>query len=132
MYIIRNYKHSDFSLLDNWWKSYNEMGPIPEMMMEDTSFVLEINGVPALSITVYFTNCKEVAYIENFIGNPDLEGSLRKEASQCLLNHVYKFAKDKEYKRLVCFCYKDKLVKRYEELGVVRTLSGLHSFVKEL
>ena len=126
---IRNYSPSDYQMLCDWWKIYCEPAPYPACMPEESSFVLEINNVPAYALTVLLTNSKEYAYLENFVGNPLINN---KEGAQMIANYAYSFAKDKGYKRVIAFCYKDKLKKRYEELGVIKTLDNLSSFVRSL
>lgn len=127
---IRLFKKDDYELIRSWWIKANEFPPYQEMLPEESTFILEIDNQPKMCLTVYLTNCKFFAYLENFIKDPEFKNS-KNEVNQ-LLEHAEKFAKDKGYKVLFCLAYKDKLKKRYEELGYKNTLNNLSSFVKEL
>lgn len=126
---IRLYKESDWSTIKNWWIIANEIPPLKESMTNDSTFVLEKDNDLLASITVYLTNSKEMAYLENLVRNPEFKN---KEAIKNLVNHAERFTKENGYKRLICFSYKSSLKKRYENLGYLNTLSDLSSFVKEL
>jgi hypothetical protein len=128
---IRNYKDDEFKMIDSWWKSANELGPIPGMLPEETTFVLEFEGEPALCITLYTTNSKEVAYLENFIGSPKLKG-VRKALAPQIIDHASRFAKSRGIRRLVCLAPNEKLEGRYTELGFTKTVKGLTALTKEL
>lgn len=130
--IIRLYKPEDFEMIQSWWTSQGEISPSKEMMPLDTSFVLEENGVPLASVCLYFTNSKEICHFANIVGSPDSKGPKRKEATQLLLEYAKLFAKEHGYKKLLCFSYKDKLKKRYEEMGWTPTLHNITSFVMNL
>lgn len=128
--MIRLYRESDFELLKSWWIEANELPPLKEMMTLDSTFVLEKDGVPVMSLCVYFTNCKHLAYLENFIRNPSLNNS--NLYSEKIVTHVEEFARSKGYRIIACLSYKDKLKQRYQQLGYINTLNNLSSFVKIL
>lgn len=127
---IRLYKNSDFEMIQNWWIDSNEIPPLREMLTEDSTFVLEMHGKARMCITVYLTNCKAVAHLENFVKDPNFKDS--NTCSKILVEHAEKFAKEKGYKYLMCLSYQEKLKSRYEKLGYIRTLNNLSSFCKEL
>jgi hypothetical protein len=127
---IRDYTDEDWSVIDSWWKSSGEVGPLQSMMPPDSSFIAEIDCVPALAVCLYLTNTKEICYVENFIGNPDLKGNFRKLATAILLDHITLFANRLGYKRLICMTEKPVLVERYKEIGFIPTLSGVTTFVR--
>lgn len=111
-------------MIDAWWKYSGEMGPHPEMMPLDSSFVAEVGGQPALAVALYLTNGPAV-YVENFIANHEISREMRREAAQMLVNHFSEFARAKGYKVLVCMTEKQPLADRYEELGFNPALSGV-------
>lgn len=125
---IRNFKKNDFETILSWWNEVKEIGPTIEMLPEESTFILEINNVPKMCVTVYLTNTNYVAYAENFVKAPGLSNKY----SKTLVNHIEKFTKDKGFKVLLCLSYKEKLKRRYEKLGYRNTLNNLSSFVKEL
>ncbi|MES2355615.1 MAG: hypothetical protein V4568_14695 [Pseudomonadota bacterium] len=128
---IRPYHEADWRMVDEWWGSTGEVHPLPSMMPTDSSFIAEVGGVPALAVTVYLTNSTEVAYVENFIGNPSLSGESRRAAASVLADYISVFAKSLGHKRLVCMTEKESLVKRYKELGFIPTLSGVTALMRE-
>lgn len=129
---IRLFKEKDYKDILMWWIKSGELPPSLNMLPLDSTFILEYEGTPILSMCVYFTNTKEIAYSENLIGNPNFKGPKRRELVPVLFKYVENFAKDKGYKRFICFSYKDKLKKRYKNLGYKPTVNNLTSFVKEL
>ena len=129
---IRPYKQSDWETVLSWWKASGEMPPFENMMPLASSFVAEIDGKPALAVAIYLTNTKAAAYVENFIGNPDMKGSDRRQAARELSDHLAKFAKERGYQCLFCMSEKDVLHKRYFELGFHPTLSGVTTFVRPI
>ena len=132
MITIRNYKKSDFAMISGWWKKANEIGPLETMLPPESSFVAEIDNVPSLCVSLYLTNITEFCYAENFIGNPEMKGTLRREASHVLAKHVEGFAKNRGYKRLLCMAHKGPVKHRYEELGYSRTLDDVTTFCRIL
>jgi hypothetical protein len=127
---IRPYQHSDFETICSWWEASHETAPIPGMMIEYGTFILEIDGAPSMSLTVLLTQSKEISFLEGFIAKPGIEKNLRQEASQCLVNHCYSFAHFKGYKNILCYSKVEKLSKRYESLGMTRSQSGLTGFYR--
>lgn len=128
---IRNYKKNDWPMVKGWWDVQKEYAPLETMMPTNSSFIAEIDGNPALAVCLYLTNTPEVCYVENFVGNPELKGLVRKEATKILLNHITKFAFDRGYKRLLCMSEKPVLKAHYESIGFTRTLDGVATFIKE-
>jgi hypothetical protein len=127
---ITNFKPSDYSMIQAWWKAANEPCPPIAAMPEESTFVISTNGVPAASISVLLTNTKELCYLENFVSNPELKGA-RKELTQKIIDHANEYARNLGYKRTLIFSYKDKIKKRYMELGMLHTVSNISAFVKE-
>lgn len=128
---IRLYNPEDWKMVKSWWDIQNEFAPLETMMPLNSSFIAEIDEVPALAVCLYLTNTPEVAYVENFVGNPELKGTSRKEATNILLNHITKFAFEMGYKRLLCMSEKPILKAHYEKIGFTKTLDGVATFIKE-
>jgi hypothetical protein len=127
---IRLYKKEDFKMIQDWWIQSNEVAPLEDMLTLDSTFILEVHNKPRMCISAYLTNCKCVAYLENFIKDPTFKDS--KNCSKQLVEHAENFVKEKGFRILVCYSYKNKLTKRYEELGYINTLNDLSSHAKEL
>ena len=85
------------------------------MMLKDSTFIIEDNDKPVASVTVYLTNCKEVALMENLIKDPEFK---EEGAIQSLFKHVEDFTKSLGYKRIIMFSNKEKLNDKYETFGI--------------
>lgn len=131
-YTIRNYKDSDYEMIKNWWNSQNEPVPTKDLIPLDSTFILEVDEQPIISISVFLTNTLGICFLENFIADPLKKGDIRKECSSIIVNYALSFAKEMGYKRAVCLSYREKLKQRYEDLGMRRTVNNLTSFVREL
>lgn len=132
MFNIRPYKNSDYEAICSWWKAADELPPTLDMLPLETTFIMEIDGQAALCLAVYFTNTKELCYLSSFCGNPEFKGEKRKEAAQKLMDAVCGFAGAFGYKNVLCFAYKDKVKKRYEEMGFTPTLSNMTGFCRKV
>lgn len=131
---IRNYKEqADFEMLKSWWIKQDEFPPTKEMLPEESTYILEIEGLgPIVSITLYLTNTREFCILDNFIGNPDFSGPARKEVSEIIISHAEKQAKELGYKSIMCMALKDKLKDYYQTFGYVKRFDNLATFNKEL
>lgn len=127
---IRPYFADDWEEVEGWWKASGEIPPLPTMMPLESSFIAEIDEKPALAVALYLTNTPELAYVENFIGNPAVKGGLRREAALALSHYIATFAKQRGFKRLMCLTEKPALKTRYMELGYHPTLGGVTAFVR--
>jgi hypothetical protein len=130
MITIRNYSKADWPEIESWWKVSGETPPLPTMMPPESSFVAELEGKPALAVAIYLTNTPELAYVENFIGNPAMKGSDRSMGASLLADHISNFARSRGYKRLLCMTEKQALKGRYIQLGFQPTLGGVTTFVR--
>lgn len=110
---IKKYKKSDWPMVQSWWHESGEIAPFETMMPLDSSFIAEIDSIPSLAVCLYLTNTHDVAYVENFVGNPASAGPARREATVILLDHISKFANELGYKRLVCMTEKPVLKNHY-------------------
>lgn len=130
-YLIRPYTHKDFEMIASWWTMQGESAPIFGMMVEDGTFVLEIDGIPALTQTVLLTQSKELCYLEGFCKNPEF----KKISLECyvplLWDQVFSYAKNKGYKRILGYCKVDKLKNKYKRLGLIQVMDNLSGFTKE-
>jgi len=131
MYNIRYYTAEDYPMLKTWWEGMDEVPPSKEMLPLDSTLILEMDEVPAVSVTLYFTNCREFCHLANIIGNPDLKGKGRKEATQALVDAAISFAGAAGFKRTLSFGHKDKVKTRFEQLGLKASMSNLQAFVRE-
>lgn len=124
--MVRPYFKEDYEVIGAWLK-------IPEYTLPlDSTFVAEYDGKPAVMLTVYFTNDPTFALLENFIGDPDLDKSIRRPLSAELAEHVERVAKSRGVTRLVCLAPHEKLTKRYQELGYSVVLQNINALVRDI
>lgn len=127
---IRSFKHEDFKMIESWWIDSGQCPPLSGMMTEDGTFILEINNIPSLSMTVFKTQ-SSIAYFEGFIKNPNIKKNLHKEG-QILWDHCFSYAKKNGYKQVICYCMVDKLKQKYISYGMNESAKNLSAFVKEI
>lgn len=128
--LIKKFENKDYELLKSWWGSYKEQAPELKMMPE-TSYVMYFNSQPILSVSIFLTN-GPIAWIDNYIGNPSLKGSIRKECGIVLLKHLEEVSKDNLKDRMFCMSINEKTSERYIELGFTKTASNISTFIKEI
>lgn len=132
MFSVRNYTAKDFEMVHKWWTQQNEFPPTKEMLPEESTFICEHEKTPMVAITVYLTNSKEFCILDNFIGNPDYSGNLRREASEIIVNFCEIFAKELGFKSIMCMAIKDKLKEYYPKFGYTKRMDNVATFNKEL
>lgn len=132
MYSIRAYKHSDFMTLRQWYVDSGVCPPEEGMLVEDGTFILEVEGIPALSQTVYLTQSKELCYLEGIIKNPAFKQVSLEALIPPLWDTIFSFAKDRGYKNILGYCVVDKLKDKYVRLGLTRSMDNLSAFTRSL
>lgn len=133
MFTVRPYNKKDFPAISRWWSEAQEIGPTEAMMPEESSFIVEseFNELIA-AVTVYMTNTTQFAMVDNLVGNPTFHGKYRKDAISFLQSYIEKWCVDHKYRGILCMAYRPSLVKRYEELGYIQTLSEVTTMLKPL
>lgn len=129
---IRPYQEEDFDEICSWWIEHKEFAPLPGMMTEEGTFVLEYEGKPILTLSVLMTQSKEIAYFEGYCAKPGIEKQLRNDLGEILFEHAYEFLRNRGFKRVIIFTDKPSLVHRYEELGMVKNMNGLYAMGRVL
>lgn len=117
---IKPYNKSDFKEIASWWKESTGQSPLEDMLVEDGTFILEIDNVPALCLTVLLTQSRHMAYLFSFIKNPIFKENLE-EYGQQLWNYCFEYAKSKGYSRVLCFSDNKKLSEKYIRFGMSKT-----------
>lgn len=129
--LIRDLQADDYAVLVDWWTKAGELAPPGRFLPIGSSFIAEIDGKPALAVTLYLPN-GPVAWIDHFIGNPEMAGKARRRATKKLLTHLENLARDLGYERVFCMATNDRLKSYYQELGFSLTASNIFTFIKEL
>lgn len=129
---VRKYdEKGDFEMIRAWNKKHNEIEPLPEMF-PDTTFVVEMCGVPALSACIYLTNSKWLAHAEHFISNPELKGPARRDATRFGMTFLESYARGLGYQNIYCVTKPEALKRYYKQLGFTVTVDGAACFMKNL
>lgn len=128
--IIKKFDKTQYSMIKEWWNAYKEQAPELDVMPE-TSYIMFIDNKPILSVSLFLTN-GVIAWIDNYIGNPELKGSVRKECGHILLTYLEDVAKSAGKNRMFCMSMNEKTSKRYIELGFNKTCENITTFVKEI
>lgn len=129
---IRNYKASEYEMIDSWWKKAEEIGPTRDMLPEESTFILELNGTPWVCMTVYLTNSKEIVWFENLASNPEVSAAGRKEAVNFLIKFCEDFARNKGYKKALAMSATESVTNRYQEIGYFPTCRNITTAIKIL
>lgn len=127
---IKEYCINNYQEIKSWWEQAKEIAPDTKMMPE-TSYMMYYNEQPILSVSLFLTN-GPIAWVDNYIGNPEFKGEVRKQCGKLLLSHLEEVAKLNGKDRLFCMSMNDKTSKRYTELGFNKTCSNISTFIKEL
>ena len=128
---------NDNTTLKGWWKAHG-MRPTEVPQMPPTSWMVyygerDFEGdtlLPVAAISLYLTNCKELALIENLVSNPRVSDRIRREGVTVMVEYMETYAKAHGVKNLICMTNKNGLKKRYEGLGYKPGLKGLTMFCK--
>lgn len=129
---IRPYTHNDYEMIASWWKASGSQAPAQVLMPEGSTYVLSIDKVPALSVSLYFTNCKAICYVENFVGNPEMKGPKRKAAGHTLMSFIERRAKENGFTHLWGTSFRESTTKRYQEIGFTEAMKNVSSLIKEI
>jgi len=132
MISIRPFKESDFGLICSWWKAAGEFAPLPGMMTEDGTFVLELDGDPVMTLSCLKTQTKEISYFEGYCARPGLPKAVRNAIGRVLWEHGYQYLRNSGFKRVLIFTNKEALASRYERLGMNRNMSGVYALGRVL
>lgn len=127
---IKQFQSDNYQMIKSWWDCAKEVAPELNMLPR-TSYIMYHNQLPILSVSLFITN-GPLAWVDNYIGNPEFKGEVRKQCGKLLLNHLEEVAKLNGKDRLFCMSVNDKTSKRYVELGFTKTCSNVSTFTKEL
>jgi hypothetical protein len=129
---IRRYQHNDFEEICSWWREHGECPPLPGMMIEDGTIVMEHDGKPVMTLTILITLSNEIAYFEGYCAKPGIDKQLSNRCGKSLFEYGYEFLKLNGFKRAIIFTDKPALVERYKELGMDVNMKDLVSLGRVL
>ena len=118
-------------MIYSWWIAHKELGPLPGMMCEDGTFISEENNIPVMSLTVLKTQ-SNVGILEGYISNPSADKELKHKHGPELWDFCFDYAKNNNIKYLIAYAGKLKLVDKYEQFGMTKSMNNLTILYKEL
>lgn len=132
MYHVRPYSESDLPILQSWWRITRNLLFPGSLMPATSSYVLEIDGQPALAGSMYYSNSENFCMIDNLIGNPELSGAERRRGTWIFLQCAEELAHSRGYNKLFCMTSQQGLTDYYRHLGFQVTCQNVTTFTKEL
>jgi N-acetylglutamate synthase-like GNAT family acetyltransferase len=130
---IRPYvEASDFDEVQSWWVSAGYPPIWKALLPQETTYVLEKDGMPSLCACLYLMNAPDACMIENLVANPRLNAEDRHNFVPMLFEYLESEARKRGYKTIVLFSPTEKLKSRYMELGFVPTATNITTFAKTL
>lgn len=108
---IRRYKHSDYPLLESWYKAHNKPCP-PEASLSDMGWIADGRVAGFLYVTP-----SDVCLIEGMIANPDTVPSLRQESLHKLSGFLVDMALLMGYRNIVAITEHPSISSVCERLG---------------
>ena len=126
MFNIRKFESiQDTHEVLSWYEHYDIPCEWINTMPENTSYLLEIDGKPGIAACLLLTKCQKLAFIENAIGNPELEGPKRAEGLQVLFKHLEDEAKNMGYKVVLILAEENKLKSKYINMGYAEAMHNV-------
>lgn len=126
--MIRLYKKSDYEILKSWWAHYNQPAPTVGMIPTYSTFILESQLKPVMSISVIMTNV-DVVLIENLIKDPAFRDQ---QAVSRMFKYAEEFAKSEGYSSVILLPHVSKLKQKYQNLGYVDLVDNISILFKNL
>ena len=123
---VRFYKNSDFPVVSSWF----DCG-LAEVTIPSSSFICEVDGVPAIFVTAIITNIPLV-WLESLQGNPEVPKEKRREGTVALLDHISAWAKIVGARGFFCVAPNEGLKKYYEHLGFKESSKVIATMLKEV
>jgi len=119
-------------LVCDWWMKAG-FAPVPlDILPDNTSYIGYIDDIPTMSVCLYLTNSK-VAYLENFIANPDSDVNSRKELVKWGIEQLEKVAKDAGKIYFWAYPTSKALVRYYQRrLGFKTLQEGITSMARKI
>ena len=127
----RLFRLSEYPLIKSWWTIRKMVPPLLDMMPEESTFVLDVEGKPVASLSLILTNTG-TAWLDNFITDPESDADIRKIGMDLAWQEILTFLKRENYSRLFAMSVNVNTKKRYEEFGFKQTLQGVTTMTMEI
>lgn len=132
IYTMRQYTIADYPMIESWWKTSDMPVPPINAIPEDTTFIVEMDGIAAVVCSLIETNIKAYAYIDFLVGNPEIQDHGRRLATHLIFSFIDDLGRQKGYDYLIGFSMKPKLTEYYLSQGFRKTFSNLTCIVRDL
>lgn len=129
---IRPFKDTEFEMIRQWYLDAGVNPPESEMLMENGTLVVELDGIPAIAQTILFTQSKSFCFLECLIKNPVFKGINLEPYLVLLANTLFELAKEQGYKNMFTYGNVGKLKDKYKRLGFTQSLDNLSAFYRRL
>lgn len=123
-------KINDFGLLCRWFLERNFPNPSRDLLPE-TGVIASDNDMP-LACGFLFKTDSGVASISHLVTNPSAKKDLRQKALNHLISVLSNVAKENGFKIVTIATNIDKLGKRIEDLGFIKTDKNVEHFRRDL
>lgn len=127
---LRPIQLSDIDMVYGWWKRAGLIMP-PVDTWPSTTFIGAIDNVPMYAISLHLTN-SPLAWIENFIANPEIPDTTRKKLVKYGLDQLTAMAKSHGAKYFWAYASHPKLEEYYKELGFTVMQTSLTSMARKI
>lgn len=114
MLLIRKYKATDYSLLQEWFSKY-DWECYPQNCISPTSFLIEFENKPIAFSSLYICEGTKLALLGFTIADKESEKEIRRRCLIDLLKYVETFAIENSIDHLYYFTDHNRMVKLLSE-----------------
>lgn len=128
---LKPYEDRDWEMLASWWVGAG-YDAVPADLLKNCTYIGYINDLPVMSITMYLTD-SPMAYLENFIANPEAPQEARKTMVKWGLDRLEQMAKTEGKKYFWAHPNNPALARYYErQIGFKTMQTGLTSMARTI
>lgn len=124
----RYFENDDYLMLREWWDAWKWV-PIPKEFLPPTGIVIGDDDGDICAVFIYRTDTP-IAWVENYISNPNAKGVRRKEAMRRLIIEAEKEAKSLGFSVIMSAVKHDNLALKLIQGGFIKADSGLTNYIK--
>lgn len=124
----RYFKEDDYNTIKTWWKDWGWQ-PIPLEFLPEVGIIIGDTDGDVCAVFLYKTDTP-IYWAENFISDPKVAGSRRKEAMQMLLEEMQEEVKVLGGKVIMSAVRHNHLARKLEANDFVKADAGLTNYIK--
>lgn len=126
----RRFEAKDYDMLSIWWKQH-EWPAVPFSCLPTFGLIIECDKLAACAGFLYATD-SNISILEWVVSNPDVDALERSHALDILLVKLEAQAKEYGSQFIFTFLKHERLMKRVEDHGFLKTDSEMQHYVKEI